>query len=40
MSRINDEWKVGPHGQLEKLDDGLLTVWGEIQMPLGRFPAA
>lgn len=38
MSKINDEWKVGPHGQLEKLDDGLLTVAGEIQMPLGHFP--
>jgi len=38
MPRFNDEWKVGPHGRLEKLDDGLLTVAGEIQMPLGNFP--
>ncbi|WP_192244625.1 hypothetical protein [Mesorhizobium silamurunense] len=38
MPRFNDKWKVGPHGQLEKLDEGLLTVAGEIHMPLGYFP--
>lgn len=38
MPKFNDEWKVGPHGQLEKLDEGLLTVEGEIRMPLGNFP--
>lgn len=32
------EWKVQPHGPLEQIDDGILTVEGEIVMPLGRFP--
>lgn len=38
MPRFNSEWKVDPHGRLRKLDQGLLTVAGEIQMPLGNFP--
>ncbi|CAN7744416.1 hypothetical protein LJR234_006778 [Mesorhizobium amorphae] len=38
MPRFNDNWTVGPHGQLEQLDEGLLTVEGEIRMPLGNFP--
>src|SRR5215210_1378368 len=38
MSQVNEEWKVGPHGPLEVLDEGLLTVAAEITMPLGRFP--
>lgn len=38
MSRLNDEWKVDPHGPIEALDDGLWTVAGEITMPLGHFP--
>jgi len=38
MSRFNTEWRVGPHGPLERLDDGLDSVSGEIVMPLGRFP--
>ncbi|MDY0746325.1 hypothetical protein SNE35_17570 [Paucibacter sp. R3-3] len=38
MSRLNDEWKVEPHGAIEQLDDGLWTVAGEIAMPLGHFP--
>jgi hypothetical protein len=38
MPRFNSEWKVGPHGRLRKLDEGLLTVAGEIRMPLGNFP--
>lgn len=38
MPKINTEWKVEPHGPLERLDDGLATVAGEIRMPLGRFP--
>lgn len=38
MSRLNDEWKVGPHGPLEDLGDGVWTVAGEITMPLGHFP--
>jgi len=38
MPRFNDTWQVGSHGGLEQLDDGLLTVEGEIRMPLGNFP--
>lgn len=38
MAKFNTEWIVGPHGPLERLDDGLFTVAGEIVMPLGRFP--
>lgn len=38
MSKINEEWKVDPHGPVERIDDGLLTVAGQIRMPLGNFP--
>lgn len=38
MARLNHSWKVGPHGPVERLDDGLVTVAGEIRMPLGKFP--
>lgn len=38
MTKFNTEWTVGPHGPLETFDDGLLSVAGEIVMPLGRFP--
>jgi hypothetical protein len=38
MARLNEEWTVQPHGPVERLDDGLITVAGEIVMPLGRFP--
>ncbi len=38
MTKFNTEWTVGPHGALERLDDGLVSVAGEIVMPLGRFP--
>lgn len=38
MAKFNDKWTVGPHGPLERIDEGLLTVAGEIVMPLGRFP--
>ncbi len=38
MSKLNDAWKVEPHGAIEALDDGLWTVAGEISMPLGHFP--
>lgn len=38
MPRFNSEWKVQPHGALQELEQGLLTVEGEIQMPLGNFP--
>lgn len=38
MAKFNDTWKVGPHGPVEELDDGILTVAGDIRMPLGNFP--
>ncbi len=38
MAKLNDDWVVQPHGQLEELDDGLFTVAGEIKMPIGNFP--
>lgn len=38
MARLNDSWKVGPHGPVETVDEGLVTVAGEIRMPLGNFP--
>lgn len=38
MSKLNQVWSVPPHGQLEAIDDGVLTVDAEIRMPLGNFP--
>ena len=38
MAKVNDTWKVPPHGPIERLDEGLLTVAGDIRMPLGNFP--
>lgn len=38
MPKFNEEWKVGPHGPLDGLNKGLLTVAAEITMPLGNFP--
>ena len=38
MSQFNTEWTVGPHGAIETIDEGLISVAGEIVMPLGRFP--
>ena len=38
MSKILEDWEVLPHGRLEAIDDGILTVTGEIRMPLGNFP--
>jgi hypothetical protein len=38
MPRINKEWKVLPHGAVKAIDDRILTVEGEIQMPLAKFP--
>jgi hypothetical protein len=38
VSRLNDEWKVQKHGPLVQLGEGLYTVAGEIDMPLGHFP--
>jgi len=38
MTTILERWKVLPHGPLEEIDEGMLTVAGEIRMPLGNFP--
>ncbi|MBO9714695.1 hypothetical protein [Sphingomonas sp.] len=38
MAKFNDAWTVQPHGPVEEVDEGILTVAGEIVMPLGRFP--
>lgn len=38
MPKILEEWTVQPHGELQEIDDGILTVTGEIHMPLGNFP--
>jgi len=38
MPDILEKWDVMPHGPLVEADDGILTVDGEIVMPLGRFP--
>jgi hypothetical protein len=32
------QWKVLPHGKLTQVDEGILTVVGEIQMPLMELP--
>lgn len=38
MPKIHQSWTVLPHGPLRAIDEGLLTVAGEIPMPLGNFP--
>jgi hypothetical protein len=38
MPGIFTEWTVLPHGKLTRLDDDLLTVVGNLPMPLGEFP--
>lgn len=38
MAKLHDEWKILPHGPLEEVEPGLLTVVGQIPMPLGNFP--
>jgi hypothetical protein len=38
MPSFNTEWKVLPHGPVKTVDDRILTVEGEIPMPLGKFP--
>ena len=34
MTKIHDTWTVLPHGPLSEVDDGILTVTGQLQMPL------
>jgi hypothetical protein len=38
MPKFHTEWTVFPHGPVERIDDGILSVEGQIRMPLGRFP--
>jgi hypothetical protein len=38
MAKLHDQWKVLPHGPLREVEPGLLTVVGQIPMPLGNFP--
>lgn len=38
MARPLQHWKVLPHGKLSVIDDNLLTVVGELHMPIGDFP--
>ena len=38
MPLLHDQWTVMPHGPLREIDYGLLTVVGQIPMPLGNFP--
>jgi hypothetical protein len=34
MPRFHERWTVLPHGSLTKIDDGILTVTGQIHLPL------
>jgi hypothetical protein len=34
MPKIHESWTVLPHGPLTQVDDGILTVTGDIHMPL------
>ena len=38
MAKLHDEWTVLPHGPLREIDYSLLTVVGQIPMPIGNFP--
>ncbi len=38
MPRPFKEWTVLPHGKLSRLDDNMLTVTGDLHMPIGDFP--
>jgi hypothetical protein len=38
MAKPFRTWTVLPHGKLTRLDEGLLTVVGELHMPTGDFP--
>lgn len=38
MAATLKKWEVQPHERLVEIDDGILTVAGEIRMPLGNFP--
>lgn len=38
MAKLHDDWTILPHGPLRELEPGLLTVTGQIPMPIGNFP--
>lgn len=38
MPSFNKDWKVLPHGRVKTVDDRIITVEGDIPMPLGKFP--
>lgn len=38
MTKANTTWQVRPHGDLVRLDDGILSVVGTIRMPLMELP--
>jgi hypothetical protein len=38
MTKPYQHWTVLPHGKFSQVDDGMLTVTGQIRMPLGSFP--
>jgi hypothetical protein len=38
VPKFHKQWTVLPHGRIEDVDEGILTVEGDIPMPLGKFP--
>jgi hypothetical protein len=38
MAKLNSDWVVQHHGDLQRVSQGIWTVKGSIGMPLGRFP--
>lgn len=38
MPKPFKQWTVLPHGKLSRLDDNILSVTGDLHMPLGDFP--
>jgi hypothetical protein len=38
VPKFHRRWTVFPHGPVERIDDGILSVEGSIRMPLGKFP--
>lgn len=38
MAKLHDRWEVLPHGPVREVAPGILTVVGQIPMPLGNFP--
>jgi hypothetical protein len=38
MTKPLQEWKVLPHGKLSKIDDNIMTVTGDLRMPLMNLP--